>query len=401
MQWISKSLPEPRGPYQVGYHDLMTPGLPDDSTLMRVVYPAAEGASRPTTPPLWTDTSPKAACIDIIKAMAFGWPSWAPDSEYLLFPLVRTFLNKTTFPLVFSTGWTALGHRLTLPLIPGAPLHASPSSKGWPVVIFSHGMGCTRASMSQITYQLASQGVVVASVEHREGSACSSFYRRARGEKIVGIPHRTLEEAEDEIGEREAQARHRAREIVRVIHLLGQIQAGLPIDNVMSSSTSCSPSPLAGALDLSSLHLMGHSFGGSSILLVASMLGEDSKLRGILALDPWMFPVHRMNLRVNRPLCVINSEAFRIPENVKAVEEAVKESSQEVEWQVLKGGVHLSATDIPMIFPQVPIRKGMGFMASISPEEAMESLNRSSWKFISRQITRAKEDSSQENYSLE
>ena len=27
--------------------------------------------------------------------------------------------------------------------------------------------------------------------------------------------------------------------------------------------------------------------------------------------------------------------------------------NQDVEWKVLKGGVHLSATDIPMLFPQV------------------------------------------------
>lgn len=385
MQWVSKSLPEPEGPYQVGYEDVMTPGLPDNSSLVRILYPAAKDAQRPVNQPVWTDFSPKEGCIDMIKAMAFGWPSWAPDSEYLLFPLVRAFLSKTTFPFVFSTGWSALGHRLTLPLIPGAALCPPISSRGWPLVVFSHGMGCTRATMSQITYQLASRGVVVVCVEHREGSGCSSFYRERRGDQLIRIPHRVLEEGENEIMVREAQALHRAREIIRVMDMLPRIQNGSHIDNVITAASMCGPSKLSGCLDLSSLQLMGHSFGGASILLTASMLEESpDRIKGILALDPWMFPVHRMNLRVNRPLCVNNSEAFKIAENVSAVEAAVKDSIEEVEWQVLEGGVHLSATDIPMLFPQAPIRRGMGFMSKIGPEEAMQTLNRLTWRFISK-----------------
>jgi len=391
LRWIAKSFPQPVGPYQVGYHDLLTPGLPDASSLLRILYPAAQDTPRPINPPLWTDSSPKDACINFMECMVLDWPSWVPNSEFLFFPLVRALLRRTALSSIFSAFWTMFADRLTLPTIPGAPVHPPPSIQGWPVVVFSHGMGCSRATMSQLTYQLASQGVVVISLEHREGSGCASFYRKARGAGVVEIPHRCLMDGEDELTVREGQVKHRGKEILRVLDLLEQIQAGESIDNVFTSKSRNCPSPLAGSLDLSSLYLMGHSYGGASVLLVASMIRESRvRLAGVIALDPWMFPVHKMELRVTSPLCVINSEAFCLDQNVKAVQEAVEDSCQDVEWEVLTGGVHLSATDLPMLFPQDYLRKCAGFMTTVRPEEAIKKLNRFIWDFISRRMVKAK-----------
>merc|ERR1711970_1696361 len=107
-------------------------------------------------------------------------------------------------------------------------------------------------------------------------------------------------------------------------------------------------------------------------------------VKGIVSLDPWMFPVQRMDFRAGPPLKVINSEAFYLKENVKAVEEVVKDSTQKADWEILGGGVHLSATDIPMIFPQAFLRKGLGFMSSVSPEDVMKRLNRSVYELVLR-----------------
>ena len=73
---------------------------------------------------------------------------------------------------------------------------------------------------------------------------------------------------------------------------------------------------------------------------------------------------------------------------------------QKVQWSVLEGGVHLSFTDIPKIFNQVLfpwldaqilvvcfflcvtesfqwyLRRGLGFKGGISPEKAIEEINR-------------------------
>ncbi|KDN43948.1 hypothetical protein K437DRAFT_294983 [Tilletiaria anomala UBC 951] len=62
-----------------------------------------------------------------------------------------------------------------LPLAKDQPLLSPPSSAGsastpsqWPVAVFSHGLGGMRTTYSQYCASLASHGVVVAAVEHRD-----------------------------------------------------------------------------------------------------------------------------------------------------------------------------------------------------------------------------------------
>ena len=51
-----------------------------------------------------------------------------------------------------------------VPIIENA---APDSSRRWPLVVFSHGLGCARNIYSRVCYDLASYGFVVAAVEHR------------------------------------------------------------------------------------------------------------------------------------------------------------------------------------------------------------------------------------------
>merc|ERR1712080_631602 len=113
-----------------------------------------------------------------------------------------------------------------------------------------------RGTMSQLGYQLASQGVVVVCIEHRDGSGGGSFYRETRGGDLVEIPHRLLSKEEIEIEVPEDQVKHRAEEVLRAVGLVEDLQAGKPLDNVLNDSSLCVPSPLAGTMDLSSLYLL-------------------------------------------------------------------------------------------------------------------------------------------------
>ena len=385
--------------HQVGYSDVMTPGRPQTSSLVRVFYPTVEGAPRPR--PLWTDSAPRDSCIQVIQAMFTRWPSWARGGEYLLLPALNKLgLSPTAFSLIFQAGWSVFGEVLSLPLHPEAVPLASPHYEGWPVVLFSHGLGVNRAGMSQLVYQLASQGVVVFALEHREGSACSSFYRETREAELVAIPHRLVGEDDKEVEVRESQAKERTAEVLRCLDLVAKVQAGEAIENVFSlAAPAPAPSALAGLLDLSSLHLMGHSFGGATVLLAATQLASSRKVAGVLALDPWMFPVHRLHLEVDLPIYVMNSEAFLLQENVDQVLRAAGARRAEVEWSVLEGGVHLSATDIPSLFPQWGIRRGLGFMGAISAEAAIAQINTRLWKYLGGKFekTRAADKNSEKN----
>ncbi|KDD71210.1 hypothetical protein H632_c5548p0, partial [Helicosporidium sp. ATCC 50920] len=85
-------------------------------------------------------------------------PSWAVAS-------LAWFLGLfTTLALFF----------VRLDLTPGAPLAPLHSSKGRPIVFFSHGLGGFRSLYSFLCSEIASQGFIVCSVEHTDGTAAAA-----------------------------------------------------------------------------------------------------------------------------------------------------------------------------------------------------------------------------------
>jgi platelet-activating factor acetylhydrolase len=73
-----------------------------------------------------------------------------------IFPLVPLF----GFPAVFRL----LHGRVFVPVVAAAAPHVA---RTWPLVLFSHGLGCCRTTYSRVCYDMASHGFVVVAVEHR------------------------------------------------------------------------------------------------------------------------------------------------------------------------------------------------------------------------------------------
>jgi alpha-beta hydrolase superfamily lysophospholipase len=71
-----------------------------------------------------------------------------------------------------------------IPVHENAPLINPPEGmvKQWPLILFSHGLGGTHTSYSQICTRLAAEGNVVLAIEHRDGTAPADgqgrFYTR-------------------------------------------------------------------------------------------------------------------------------------------------------------------------------------------------------------------------------
>ena len=242
----------------------------------------------------------------------------------------------------------------------------------------------SRATMSQLCYQLASQGVVVAAVEHRDGSGCgSSFVTETEAGDLVTcpVPHRHVAAGRGEYEARHGQIRQRSDEIRRVIDILAKLNAGESIPTLVDTDVDLTG--LASCLDMTTnLFLLGHSFGGSSVLLAAS---EDPRVKAVLALDPWMFPLSRHKFTIRTPTEVINTEKFLNHNNVKVIKNAAIDDTV-VKFRVMGSGVHLSATDVPAVFLSQAIRRGLGFMDKVEPEQVMEETNQLVLRWLQKNI---------------
>ncbi|UZJ54086.1 hypothetical protein CBS101457_003406 [Exobasidium rhododendri] len=187
----------------------------------------------------------------------------------------------------------------------------------FPVVIFTHGLAGNRLSYSQYCGELASQGVVIAALEHRDGSGISSIVRLPRpndslqglqSEKKekrtatttklevpylvfekIGLRGFALNPSEKEAGLRKAQLAMRSAEIKECLYLLREIQSGRG-EEIAKNSTRHLTSKLGqkhsrgkmkkfstqedakrlqawqGKIDTGYPGLVGHSFGGATVI---------------------------------------------------------------------------------------------------------------------------------------
>jgi platelet-activating factor acetylhydrolase len=76
-------------------------------------------------------------------------------------PLYRWTGVCLAFAAIFGTSFCAEQN---------ARLLDAPVGKRWPVLFFSHGVGCSRLMYSQICGELASHGYLVVAIEHRDGA---------------------------------------------------------------------------------------------------------------------------------------------------------------------------------------------------------------------------------------
>ena len=58
------------------------------------------------------------------QTMAYNWPTWVNNSEFLMMDAVKKVFTKSSFFTAFNMGWKALGRKLSIPVCHRAALEA-------------------------------------------------------------------------------------------------------------------------------------------------------------------------------------------------------------------------------------------------------------------------------------
>ncbi|XP_063079532.1 platelet-activating factor acetylhydrolase isoform X2 [Engraulis encrasicolus] len=361
-------IPPGSGPHQVGCTDLMV-GHTIQGTFLRLYYPcnSAEGLEG---------------------------PDWIPSKEYFNGLADFMKINRTLSERIFDY---LFGH-CKIPAVWNASFKQGAK---YPVVIFSHGLGAFRTLYSAICCELASQGFIVAAVEHRDESSSATYYFTEKSEeeqqkepascKAPSLipPHlqqqwmyyRALKPGESEFPLRNKQVKQRADECVRALDLLVEINSGTCVENVLR--TQFDFTTLENSMDLCKIAIMGHSFGGATVI---EGLCKEGRFKCGVALDTWMAPIdEEIFPRVKQPIFFINSEKFQWGGNIARIR---KLDSAYIPRKMItiRGTVHQSFPDFTFLTGNW-LGKLLKLKGEINPYIAMDLINRASLAFLQRHLS--------------
>ncbi|KAM9356143.1 platelet-activating factor acetylhydrolase [Pholidichthys leucotaenia] len=357
-------IPPGKGPNPVGCTDFMMDHTVK-GTFFRLYYPCQE-----------TENAEK--------------PDWIPSREYFNgladFMKINRALGERIFNCLFGS--------FKIPAYQDAPFK---SNEKCPVVIFSHGLGAFRMLYSAICAELASQGFIVASVEHRDQSASATYFfhensesERAKEMKTSTSAHdslvkewmyyRALQPGENEFPLRNKQVKHRADECILALDKLTEINSGTPVQNVLQ--TQFDWSTMTNSMDLCRIAAMGHSFGGATVI---EALCKEKKFKCGVALDTWMVPLDEVIFpQVTQPIFFINSEKFQWAGNIARIKKLDSAAVQR-KMITIRGTVHQSFPDFTFLTGNW-IGKLLKLKGEIDPELAIDLSNKATLAFLQRHL---------------
>uniref|UniRef100_A0A8C2DYU6 Platelet-activating factor acetylhydrolase n=1 Tax=Cyprinus carpio TaxID=7962 RepID=A0A8C2DYU6_CYPCA len=325
------SIPPGKGPHQVGCSDLMV-GHTVHGTFLRLYYPC-QASENPQL------------------------PEWVPCREYFNgladFMKMNRALSERIFNYLFGSC-----------KIPAAWNASFKPDGKYPVIIFSHGLGAFRTLYSAICVELASQGFIVAAVEHRcllsVGLNCLCSMRT----NTISFMF---------------QVKQRADECIRALDTLFDINSGKSVANVLQCDFDFLPA-FQNSMDLCRIAIMGHSFGGATVI---ECLCKEVKFKCGVALDTWMFPLdEEIFPGVKQPIFFINSEKFQWIGNIirmKKLDSAIFPRKM----ITIKGTVHQSFPDFTFLTGNW-IGRLMKLKGEIDPHIALDLSNKATLAFLQR-----------------
>ncbi|KAH7909875.1 platelet-activating factor acetylhydrolase [Hygrophoropsis aurantiaca] len=370
--FFSRTLPNYSGKYPVGVRDVELPiskqsfgnfrhksmpaaeaGVTIDTVFFTLFYPA-DPDSQSTHDVVWFPRLRQT--IDGFIKMAKRTPNW----------VYRTI----AYPCAAAAIW-----RTTFPGIENAQLRQPPRSGQWPLMIFSHGAGCSRLMYSAFCGEMASRGFVVVAIEHRDGTGPSSQITDADGQtknfdwlnwtdlqyvliSVTGFcTNRTTDpniswvdmadQPLDDTTLRHVQLEVRLAEIDQVSKALQSIANGQP---ARLMGLKCAPFDWARWTSVNPYQpvMVGHSLGGSAAM--AAAIDSRFAFSRVVVFDPAVQRLEPWKGRIDIPFLAINSEEFSLgSEFTKLLNILPTVPSRHV--FLIPGSTHPSFSDVFLILP--------------------------------------------------
>ncbi|XP_071143218.1 platelet-activating factor acetylhydrolase-like [Mytilus edulis] len=368
---IRRHLPIGTGDYSVGCLDIMCDHS-EKGSFFRLYYPIEK--------------------TDIYKRDK-QWPLWLPRKQYG--NGYAYFIRRSKSVLGKMFNW--MGGDV---YVPALWQHYPLPGKRYPVVIFSHGIGGNRTCNTTVCCELASQGYIVAAVEHRDGSASMTFQLKEDIKSTVNVSnsnssqmHRTHSYTEewmpfdfspprwDDYESRNKQVYTRAEECTRALNVLTDLDNGVTILNQLGGNFNLKL--FKNLFDLSKVSLVGHSFGGSTTVCA---LSKDTRFKVGVMMDGWMHPLNEeMYKNITQPVLMINMETFQWQENVDQMQRLQQDPKVQRPMITIKGTCHQSVTDFQFLVKK-QIGMFMDVRHTLSPKIAIDVSNKATLGFLRKHL---------------
>ncbi|GJE98066.1 hypothetical protein PsYK624_142880 [Phanerochaete sordida] len=359
---LSRTLPKYTGPHDVGVCDIEVPvprktfgtfthkkmpqaqaGIAIDTVMFSLFYPC-EHTEKPK-PVVWF---PKLSqTIDGFLKMAKRTPNvWY---RMVAYPTAAAAIHGTTFPAAKEA---------PLKTPPSEPVPGSLHYDGkWPLMLFSHGVGCSRLMYSSFCGEMASRGFVVAVLEHRDGTSPSSTIVAQDGTKTIvdwvqwsdlywpDLPHQPT----DDTTLRHEQIKCRVAELEYVVEVMKKLSATgeRPTEGCKIPDLNYE---MFKAVDTTSPVMAGHSLGGSAALAASSAGSID--FRAVVAFDPAVQRLAPWKSPLPDPLLVVNSEEFTVGREYAIFSDQMAHTvTRELQVYSIGGATHPSFSDVFLILP--------------------------------------------------
>jgi platelet-activating factor acetylhydrolase len=279
-------LPKYTGPYQVGSLELEVPleGTKE--------WPITETVSETILVRLFYPT-------DDDDGVRRSSPTWLPQPSREYARGYADFLKQPVLPTSLAISLAV--YHTTIPASENAPpLRLDPDAR-LPVMIFSHGLGGSRNVYSQYCGSMASYGIFVAAIEHRDGSAPNSVVNAGTKEQYT-IPYRRITEYSERTKHlRTSQLAQRTFEVSKLVALLRDINHGNGKSFKINEDKKKHIDLFKGLLhtEKGQFIMAGHSFGAATTVAACKDKENDDagyplkdEFRAAIMLDIWMMVLH-------------------------------------------------------------------------------------------------------------